>query len=187
MKWLPMTFLFSLLACTHAVELSKEEILKIIVQPSSDDVVAELQLYPAGKCRFTLKVNLANGTADLVEYSAQQRYVDGKYVVVSPKSTNAGIPLHMVRAYDPQLRLFYGWDVYADGTILNQSGMYDSERKIMSWFGDNVVQEKHLLLRSIQSFADRSLITWKVQTYWDNRLQLEAQGECQSISTDHQQ
>ena len=168
------SFLFSLLACAHAVELTKEEILKIIVQPSSDDVVAELQLYPAGKCRFTLKVNLANGTADLVKYSAQQRYVDGKYVVVSPKSTNAGIPLHMVRAYDPQLRLFYGWDVYADGTILNQSGMYDSERKIMSWFGDNVVQEKHLSLRSIQS-------------YWDNMLQLEAQGECQSITADHQQ
>ena len=187
MKRLPMTFLFSLLACTHAVELTKEEILKIIVQPSSDDVVAELQLYPAGKCRFTLKVNLANGTADLVKYSAQQRYVDSKYVVVSPKSTNAGISLHMVRAYDPQLRLFYGWDVYADGTILNQSGMYDSEQKIMSWFGDNVVQGKHLTLRSIQSFVDRSSITWKVQTYWDNMLQLEAQGECQSISTDHQQ
>jgi hypothetical protein len=35
--------------------------------------------------------------------------------------------------------------------------------------------------------VDRSLITWKVQTYWDNMLQLEAQGECQSITTDHQQ
>ncbi len=184
MKWLLTTFLLSVLAYAHALDLTREELRKIIAQPSSADVIADLRLYPAGESRFRLKINLADGTSDFVEYSAQQRYVDGQYVVITPQPTPR-IPLHMVRTYDPKQRLFFGWDLYADGTIMNQSGMYDSERKIMSWINDGMAQGKHFSLRSIQSFADRSLITWKGQLCVDEAFQLEMHGECQSVTSDH--
>lgn len=182
MRILLVSFLCAMSTCIQALELTKEELQKIVARPSSADISAELRMYPASDCRFRLKINKADGTSDFLEYSARQRYVDGRYLVVTPEPADH-MPLHMVRAYDPELRLYFGWDLFADGTIVNQSGMYDAERKVMSWIGDSVVQGKRISLRSIQSFADRALVVWKCQVYMDDVFQLAILGESQSVSS----
>ena len=181
MNWPLTTCFLALLIPAHALELTNEELQRIIGQPSSAEVIPELRMYPTGECRYRLKVNFANGTADFLDCSTQQRYVDGRYVVFTPQPTDR-LPRQQVRAYDPDLHRYFGWDVFADGQVTRLSGIYDQERKLMSWVSDDPVRGRAYSLRSIQSFADRALITWTAQVCVDNVFAFTTYGECQPIT-----
>lgn len=169
-----------------AAELTKDELIAILAKPASAEVVPEMRIYPVGNSlHFRLKINNADGTSIFAELTAKQWYVDGRYVVASLETPNGQV-WQLVRTYDPEQRLYYGWDIPPNGTVMHQSGMYDAERKIMAWSSDETVAGKRFALHSIQSFANRSLITWKAQNYVDGVFKLEVQGECQSTPADIQ-
>lgn len=179
MRWILSLFLVVVSSQAWSLDLTKEELDAIVKAAPSDDAIPQLAIYPAcNRAVFTITSVLPDGTASTQEMVAKQWYVDRKYAVgqlTDPKNQGG----YFVRSYDEQTRLYYGWNVYPNGNVLVQVGMYDPELEIMAWTTDQILQGKRFHMRSIQSFKDKAKSSWKTKVYVDGVLSLEMKATCE--------
>lgn len=169
---------FMIPAVAPALELTRDEVTAIIKAAPTEEVIDQLRIYP--RCEvatFTITTILADGTTTTMTAPASEWYAERKYLVGKGRNPDGQFTF-FIRAYDQDTRLYYGWNVYPDGTILHQTGMYDPAQMVMAWTSDEPVAGKRMVLRSIQSFRNKAVNSWKSYTYMDGAFAMEQDGEC---------
>lgn len=137
----------------------------------------ELRIYPvARKYRVSATRQVPDGEAATVELDADEKWVDGRYIVSFLKFPGLDEPVRMVVAYDAENHCYRKWVFSSKGIGEAALGTRVGTSRTVSWVSPPVKERGHLLVVSQEAHTDRTT-EWSELHWKDGRIVARVHGK----------
>lgn len=176
MKYLLPILLF---ATSHLYGLDAEAIREIAGKPHSrENLIEELKVYPDAR-EYKIKMRSGKTAKEMEaapEQLAQEKTVEGRYLVSTVALPNELGDLIMVVNYDKNTDTFRKWVLLPNGAVGASTGVADFKTRTIAWASDLLPGGPRSRTLSIESHSDEGS-TWKETIFQDGKVVTVMQGE----------